>query len=132
MHLTTQYFRLPSLTATAQIQWVQDPKLCKFIRNLVAPGVGIDELLQILLERLAAPTVERSVLDACTAFAAGVILPASRHFHYELHQTLRRYHPAAALELGDLLQMVSGAAQFCPAEISVDVDRSHPPVRWSQ
>jgi hypothetical protein len=105
MHLTTQYFRLPALTATAQIQWVQDPKLCKFIRNLVVPAVGIDELLQILLERLAAPTVERSVLDACTAFAAGVVLPASRHFHYELHQTLRRYHPAAALELGDLLQM---------------------------
>jgi hypothetical protein len=105
MHSTTQYFRLPALTATAQIQWVQDPKLCKFIRELASPAVGIDDLIQILLERLAAPTLERSVLDACTAFAAGVILPASRHFHYELWQTLRRYHPAAALELGDLLQM---------------------------
>jgi hypothetical protein len=105
MNSTTRYFRLPALTETCQIQWVQDPKLCKFIGNLAAPDLEIDELIRILLSQLAVPNVAKPVLDACTAFAAGVVLPTSRHFHYQLWQSLHRYHPQATLELGDLLQM---------------------------
>jgi hypothetical protein len=97
-------FRLPLLTATHQIQWVKDPKICRFLQDIAEPAAEIDQVLEILLTKLA-ETPNRLVISACTAYVARIALNGSRRLHNDLAQSLKTYHPSAALDIGDVVQL---------------------------
>ena len=107
------FFRLPRITDSFNIEWVYSLSLCKFLKALGGENATLPQLLDVLLQNLAQmpPVDRRTIADqqtilACQAFAAGSIF-AKTNLHSlrtGLWNPLRLYHPSG-LDYGDFLQM---------------------------
>jgi hypothetical protein len=115
----TDFFRLPRITDSFNIEWVYPLSLCKFLETLGGVDATLPQKLDILLQRLAqmppanqhivssaCTTGDRQVILACQAFAASTIFSKANlhNLRVGLWNPLNFYHPSG-LDYGDFLQM---------------------------
>jgi hypothetical protein len=107
------FFRLPRITDSFNIEWVYSLSLCKFLKTLGGDNATLPQILDILLQRLAQmpPADQRNITDrqvilACQAFAASTIFAQTNlhNLRIGLWNPLNFYHPSG-LDYGDFLQM---------------------------
>jgi hypothetical protein len=107
------FFRLPRITDSFNIEWVYSLSLCKFLKTLGGANTTLPQILDILLQRLAQmpsadqrTITDRQVILACQAFAASTIFAKTnlQNLRVGLWNPLNFYHPSG-LDYGDFLQM---------------------------
>jgi hypothetical protein len=103
------FFRLPRITDSFNIEWVYPLSLCKFIKTLGGDNATLPKILDILLQRLAQmpPSDQRTIANkqvilACQAFAASNIFAKANLYNLRvgLWNPLNFYHPSG-LDYGD-------------------------------
>lgn len=107
------FFRLPRITDSLNIEWVYSLSLCKFLKTLGGANTTLPQILDVLLQRLAQmpPTDQRDITNrqvilACQAFAASTIFAKTNlhNLRVGIWNPLNFYHPSG-LDYGDFLQM---------------------------
>jgi hypothetical protein len=110
---TTDFFRLPNISDSFNIEWVDSLSLRRFLKTF--GDATLPEILEILLQRLAQMPLpaqrtakDQQVIFACQAFAGNTIFsqPNLHSLRIGLWNPVKFYHSSTiALNYSDFLQM---------------------------